>query len=145
MLLENEEADNVLPTNPEYEPEISLHALTGWSPYKTMQVKATIKSHELIVLIDSGSTHNFISERIANILQLPVQPTKPFNVKIANGRSLTCQGRFKDVPIRVQGIPFYLTVYTLPLSSLDLVLGVQWLEQLGMVECNWRQLTIKFT
>ena len=145
LLLENEKANGVLPTNPKYEPKISLHALTSWSPHKTMQVKATIESHELIVLIDSGSTHNFISERIANILQLPIKSTKPFNVKIANGRSLTCQGRFEDVSIRVQGIPFYLIVYALPLSGLDLVLGVEWLEQLGTVECNWRQLTMKFT
>ena len=89
LLLENEEEDGELPTNLEGEPEISLHALTGWSPHKTMRVKANIKSHELIVLIDSGSTHNFISERIANSLQLPVQFTKPFNIKIANGCSLT--------------------------------------------------------
>ena len=46
--------------------------------------------HELIVLIDGGSTHNFINERIAELLQLPVVPTEPFNVKVANSDPLKC-------------------------------------------------------
>ena len=110
-----------------------------------MRVKAVIGCHELIVLINSGSIHNFVSNRIANIVQLPVQPIEPFNVKKANGGSLTCQGRFEDVPILLQGIPFVLTLYALPLTGLDEVLEIQILEQLGTVACNLRQLTMEFT
>ncbi|KAF2295031.1 hypothetical protein GH714_031162 [Hevea brasiliensis] len=67
------------------EPEISLHALTGWSSSGTMRVVIQIKSLELICLIDSGSTHNFINEKVAGSLKLLVEPTRPFNVKVANG------------------------------------------------------------
>lgn len=128
----------------EPQPEISLHAISGWAAYKTMRVMAKIGQCEMIVLIDSGSTHNFISERIANILKLPVIPTEPFTVKVANGRTLQCQGRFENVQVILQGIPFSLTLYALPLLGLDLVLGVHWLKQLGTVVCNWKQLTMEF-
>ncbi|KAL4318963.1 hypothetical protein GQ457_18G015170 [Hibiscus cannabinus] len=128
----------------EHRPEISLHALSGWSSYKTMRVLAKIGAHTIVVLIDSGSTHNFISNKMATMLQLPVIPTKSFNVKVANGEPLQCHGRFENVPIHLQGIPFVLTLYALPLSGLDLVLGVHWLEQLGTVVCNWKQLTMEF-
>ena len=127
------------------EPEISLHALTGWSTARTMRVSAKVGPHELIVLIDSGSTHNFINERIAELLQLPVVPTEPFNVKVANSDPLKCQGRFENVLVLLQGIPFILTLYSLPLIGLDMMLGVHWLEQLGTVVCDWKIMTMEFS
>jgi hypothetical protein len=52
--------------------------------------------------------------------------------------------KFENVHIALQGIPFILTLYALALVGLDLVLGVHWLEQLGTVVCNWKQLTMEF-
>lgn len=51
---------------------------------------AKIRTNVAVVLIDSGSTHNFISERLASILQLPVTPIKTFDVKVANGKTFKC-------------------------------------------------------
>jgi len=73
---------------------------------KTMRISAKIGSHLVIVLIDSGSTHNFISERMANLLRLPVVPTNTLSVRVANGESLRCQGQFEEVQIDLQGILF---------------------------------------
>ncbi|KAJ0007195.1 hypothetical protein Pint_29903 [Pistacia integerrima] len=126
------------------EPEISLHALSGWSIPRTMQIKAQICHHELEVLIDSGFTHNFLSAKMTEMLQLPVIQTEPFVVRVANVSSLKCQGRFEHVRVILQGIPFTLTLYSLTLTGLDLVLRVQWLEQLGPVMCNWQKMTMEF-
>lgn len=128
----------------EFQPEISLHAFSGWTSYKTMRVLEKIGPYEVVVLIDNGSTHNFISERVANMLQLLVVPTESFNVKVVNEGPLKCQWRFENVHITLQGIPFVLTLYALPLIGLDLVLGVHWLEQLGIVVCNYKQLIMEF-
>lgn len=73
------------------------------------------------------STHNFMSGRIANMLQFPIAPTDSFDIRVANGKSLTCQVRFDNVSINIQGIMFKLTLYALPLIGLDVVLRVQWL------------------
>ena len=125
-------------------PEITLHALMGWTVPKTMQIAARIGAHDVVILIDSGSTHNFISERMANLLRLPVVPTESFTVRVANGENLTFQGRFEEVQINLQGTIFSLTLYSLPLTRLDIVLGIQWLELLGSVVCDWRELTMEF-
>ncbi|KAH9647661.1 Wall-associated receptor kinase-like 22 [Citrus sinensis] len=77
------------------DPEITFYALTGWTAPQTMRVMARIGPYEIVVLIDSGSTHNFISTRLANLLQLPIEPTAAFSVRVANGEKLTCQGKFE--------------------------------------------------
>lgn len=109
-----------------------------------MRLTATMGSLEVVVLIDSGSTHNFINDHLASMLCLPVVPTETFTIRVANGERLKCQGRFNKVVVNIQGIEFYLTLFSLPLSGLDLVLGIQWLEMLGSVVCNWKQLTMEF-
>ena len=109
-----------------------------------MQITAKICTHDVIVLIDSGSTHNFISECMANLLRLPVVPTQPFTVRVANGENLKCQGRSEEVQIDLHDTIFSLTFYSLPLTGLDVVLGIQWLETLGSVMCDWMKLTMEF-
>jgi tRNA(Ser,Leu) C12 N-acetylase TAN1 len=64
-----------------------------------MRVLAKIGPYEMVVLIDSRYTYNFISEKMANMLQLPIVPTKSFNVRVANRGPLKCQGRFENVHI----------------------------------------------
>ncbi|KAB1203118.1 Retrotransposon-derived protein PEG10 [Morella rubra] len=68
-----EEAGNKEEESPEL--EISLHVLTGWSTPRTMGVKAQIGHYDFVVLIDSGSTHNFISAKAADMLHRPIIPT----------------------------------------------------------------------
>lgn len=81
--------------------EILLHAFSGWITHKTMRVVTTIETTDVAVLIDSGSTHNFMSERIANMLQLPIAPINLFEVRVANGKSLICQGIFDNMSINI--------------------------------------------
>lgn len=42
--------------------EISLHAITGIRNSQTMQLHVLVNRHPMLGLVDSGSTHNFISE-----------------------------------------------------------------------------------
>jgi hypothetical protein len=61
-----EPTDITPPSNPpEVEPVISLNALTGFSAPQTLKLIGYIKHRKVIILVDSGSTHNFIHRRIA--------------------------------------------------------------------------------
>ncbi|CAH9146476.1 unnamed protein product [Cuscuta epithymum] len=124
--------------------EISLHALTGWTAYRTLRLKAEVGGREIVVLIDSGSTHNFIRDKLAESMRLPFSPMPTLNVKIANGEPLRCNRRVERVPLRIQEAQFEVTFYTLPLVGIDAVLGMQWLEQLGVVLNDWKHKTMSF-
>ncbi|RVW65002.1 Retrovirus-related Pol polyprotein from transposon 297 [Vitis vinifera] len=93
------------------EPEITLHALTRWIVPRTMRIKAIIGAHEVVALIDSGSTHNFISDRVAETLCLPVKPTTPFTVRVANGERLSCKGKYEKLTVNLQGNEFHLDFF----------------------------------
>ena len=117
-------------------PLISLHAIAGCSSPRTMRFKARIRKRKLVILIDSGSTHNFVDQKLTHSLGLAVTPITEFNVKVANGESLVCKERYEQVSITIQGFKFSTTLYSLPLIGPDLVLGIQWLELLGFRTCR---------
>ena len=140
---DEEEEEEELPDNP-IEPEITLQALTGWDTPRTLRVHAVVNWQELVALIDSGSTHNFISEKAANRLNLKITAVKPFNVRVADGHPLRCRGSYQKVTMDLSGVSFVLEFFVLPLQGLDVVLGVQWLELLGPTLCDWKAHTMEF-
>jgi hypothetical protein len=59
-------------------PTISCHALVGINTPQTLKIQGYIKKKNLIILIDSGSTHNFINYKVAKYLNCFVYPTQSF-------------------------------------------------------------------
>jgi predicted aspartyl protease len=55
---------------------------------QTIILLGHIDHHPLTILIDSGSTHNFIQDRIATQLGLTLEPTQSFQVLVGNGEEL---------------------------------------------------------
>ncbi|ESQ46636.1 hypothetical protein EUTSA_v10000592mg, partial [Eutrema salsugineum] len=105
---------------------------------------------QLVTLIDSGSTHNFISEKTRNRLNLKITTTKPFTVKVADGFPLICRGKFAKVAVNLGGVIFKIYLFkiylfAMLLTGLDLVIGIQWLEQLGPTICDWKTQSMEFT
>lgn len=119
-------------------------SLDGVSP-TTIRTAAAIHRQKLIALIDSGSTHNFITDKVANRLNLKLTVTKPFHVRVADGHPIRCIGAYHQVLTTVDGVTFYIDYYALPLTGQDIVLGMQWLHQLGPTLCDWQAHTLEFS
>ena len=52
-----------------------------------------------MILIDSGSTHNFIDAALVSKLHIHVDTSQILEVKVANGAVIKTQGVCKAVPI----------------------------------------------
>lgn len=48
----------------ETEPAISLHAITGGKGNHTIKIAGQMKKKTISILVDSGSTHNFVSQSL---------------------------------------------------------------------------------
>ncbi|CAA0811792.1 Unknown protein, partial [Striga hermonthica] len=106
---------------------------------KMIKFTAEIKDMLLEVLVDSGSSLNFIDERIAQKLKLVPTKVKRFGVKVANGHKLQGSQLFKKVPIMAQYHELEIAFYALPLKATNIVLGVQWLETLGPITTDYKR------
>jgi carbamoylphosphate synthase small subunit len=69
----------------ELTPMISCNALARISTPKTLKIEGYIKKKKVIVLIDSGSTHNFIRYKLAKALNCFVYTAPEFQVMITDG------------------------------------------------------------
>ena len=72
-------------SNQEKDVEINLDALTGTPTPSTMRVKGKVNGSGLVILVDTGNTHNFVDASLVPNLQLRVDVSKVLEVKVANG------------------------------------------------------------
>ena len=126
------------------EPEITLYALVGNPTPGTMRVKGKVNSVSLVILVDSGSTHNFIDAAVISVLHIPVDKSQILEVKVANGDIIKTQGLCKDVLMCLQGQVFLVQLNVLPLGGCDLVFGTQWLSTLGVINWDFKNLSMGF-
>lgn len=112
-----------------------------------------VSQQSVIILIDGGSTHNFMHERLVRSLGLKAQLTHPLQVVVGNGNELACHQLCSGVMINIQGPPpvvrawfsaFSIDLHVLPLYCADMVLSVQWLKSLGPILIDYNDLTLKF-
>ncbi|MCI22095.1 hypothetical protein A2U01_0043270, partial [Trifolium medium] len=110
---------------PPTEALLSLHAMSGYSTHNTFRIMGTIAKQQVTILVDSGSTHNFVQDRVAKFLGLPITPApQPFRVMVGNGDTLDCATQCVGVQFNIQGNHFTSDFFVLPLGGAEVVLGV---------------------
>nr|KYP49955.1 hypothetical protein KK1_028266 [Cajanus cajan] len=126
------------------EPYLSFNALKGSTRIGTMRFKGVINGLPVQILLDSGSSDNFLQPRIVVYLKLPVEPIHNFNVMVGNGSALVVEGLIKRLEVTIQNHAIQLPAYLLPRSGADLVLGASWLATLGAHISDYSNLSLKF-
>ncbi|KAJ4788910.1 polyprotein [Rhynchospora pubera] len=123
-------------------PNISLHALTGIGTSQTMKLQVQVNNCTFIALVDSGSTHNFLSSTAACKIPTAFVPRPGVRVRVANGDLLPTAGFCAALPIQVGQETFCVPCYSIALDEFDMVLGVQWLRLLGPILWDLSELTM---
>jgi len=144
-LLASNEATTCVPnsnTVPASDPLLSLNALKGGLSVGTIHFEDFINQLPIRVLVDGGSSDNFIQPRMAKFLKLPIEPVSTFRVMMGNGTHLAVEGMIQDLVIQVQGSTFELPVFVLPISGVDLILEARWLKTIGPHLANYESLQL---
>jgi len=128
-----DEEDDVAKHDDDQQPHISLHAIAGVCTRDTMRVCVQLGQITVTAILDSGSTHNFVSESAARHTGLCFIPRTNLAVTVANGDRVHCPGVFRDAAFSIDAEPFRADVYVLPLGGYDMVLGTDWLAKMGPI------------
>ncbi|XP_006579161.1 uncharacterized protein [Glycine max] len=103
-----------------------------------------IADHPVSILIDEGSTHNFLHHCVVLTLGFSPTETVPLRVTVGNDDELHCHQLCVAVTVHIQNHSFTVDFHILPLCGADVVLGVQWLKTLGPVLMDYASFTMKF-
>ena len=125
LVSESPETPNITPPlDPlEVEPIISLNYFTGFSAPQTLKLTGYIKHQNVIILVDSGITHNFIHCRIAQETHCYIHAINNFQIMIANGGSMKCGGRCENVCLQIGDYHLKSHMFSIDMGGCDIVLG----------------------
>lgn len=124
--------------------ELSINTVVGISSPHTIKLRGSVNGEDVVVLIDSGATHNFISESLVQKLGLTVSTTQGFGVMAGAGVTVRGKGICEGVSIKLSTCKVNSNFLPLELGIADIILGVQWLETLGETRNNWKLQWMKF-
>ncbi|CAM8923644.1 unnamed protein product [Rhodiola kirilowii] len=125
-------------------PSISFHAMQGSHIPSTLRIQGWLGGQQVTILIDGGSTHNFLQARLAKHAGLTVELIRHLNVVVGNGDQLQCDGVCRDVGITLDGHAFQVDFHLLSIYGADAVLGAQWLAEVGPTLFDYRELWMSF-
>lgn len=137
------EAPPIPVDSPPPEHHLSFNALKGSQSKGTLRFLGSIQGVEIQILLDGGSSDNFLQPRVAQCLKLPVQPAPGFQVMVGNGHNLIAEGFIDNLKVHIQGHTLHLPVYLLLITGADLVLGAPWLATLGPHIADYNALFLK--
>lgn len=134
------ESSTTTPTEPENQVFmlLSAAAVSGDVAPRTMQLRGFLGDLEVLILINSGSSHSFLSSSVASKVAGCIPLLQPMTVKIADGGTVRCEYEMPEAKWTVQGYSFQSALKVLPLGSFDLIIGMDWLEPFSPMKIHWR-------
>ena len=96
------------------------------------------------VLVDSGSSLNFIQSCLASHLHLPIDSVPHFSIGVGNDQKLYSDRCVRQASIIIQGFVVTTYLFVLPIEGVDVVLSVAWLSTLGKIVHGYQAFIMQF-
>ncbi|TYK03261.1 peroxidase 64 [Cucumis melo var. makuwa] len=125
--------------------ELSINSVVGLNDPGTMKVRGKLMGEDVIILIDCGATHNFVSEKLVKKLILPIKETSQYGVILGSGAAVQGKGICEKLEVQLNNWKIVEDFLPLELGGVDVILGMQWLYSLGVTTVDWKNLSLTFS
>jgi hypothetical protein len=125
LVFESPKSTSITPPSdpPEVEQIISLNSLNVFFAPQTLKLISYIKHRKVIILVDSGSTHNFIHHHIAQETHCYIHAINNFRIMITNGGSMKCGGHCESMHLQMGDYHMKSHMFAIDMGGCDIVLG----------------------
>lgn len=82
--------------------EVSLYAMMGGEGLNTIKLLGSIHKQQIMILVDSGSTHSFLDPKLLTQLRMESEKAPPLSVTVANGDQMLCDSVCKGLRWQIQ-------------------------------------------
>lgn len=111
---------------------------------KLLKFKGTLHGHAVQVLLDSGSSGNFVSSKFVQDHGVRARRDEsPQTIHLADGGQQLTQGIASSLLLQMDQYQERVDLAVLPLSGYDVILGMPWLEDHNP-HINWRDKSVSF-
>lgn len=143
-----DEVLNELPTEDALQEDfgqLSLNAISGSDTLKCIKLKARVRDKTMLILIDSGSTHSFVSSNFVQLAHIPTVSIPAKKVQVATGEWIGTNRMASNLHWYCQGHTLTTNMVVLDMHTYDAILGYDWLTAHNPMNCDWEQKTLEFS
>jgi hypothetical protein len=90
----------------------------------------------MLVLVDSGSSTNFINKQLVDRMGMPVYPCASCKVRVANGEIMYSDTMVRSLEWWANGHTYQSDMRVLGLGAYDAILGYDWLRRHNPMQCD---------
>eukprot|EP00253_Pinus_taeda_P036497 PITA_36497 len=112
----------------------ALAALQGVPKYLTLRVRGTVRGQRVSVLVDSGTTHNFIDAQMVEQRGIQTESFDGFSVLVPGDQTMTCARYVPELSVTMGTYTLTNHFFVVDVPDTNMILGVQWLITLGKHE-----------
>ena len=91
-----------------------------------MKLEGLIQGKRVLILIDSGASHNFISQELVQQLGLKVTPTQTYGVRLGDGNKKNAQGCCEQMEVQLGQMTITEKFFLFDLGGIDIIFGGSW-------------------
>lgn len=124
--------------------QLSLNALTGTDNGDTMKLRALVQNKVMLILVDNGSSHSFVSTHFLEVVGLASFPVKPKQVRLPNGEIMITDQWVPQMEWWTNGHTLYTDMRVLELGAYDAILGYDWLRAHSPMMCDLEGKNLEF-
>jgi hypothetical protein len=124
---------------------ISVVALAGNEAPNSMRICATVGDQIMILLVDSGSSHSFVSKAFAEQANCTLSEAKLVSVKVANDQLMQSRAQVLGLQWTYEGHTFSDDMRLLDIGAYDAILGMDCLDSCSPMYFHWARKVLRVT